>query len=148
MFSFRSMHKIGLAEHTQLADVTDKCAQQPLTAKAFERFGRGAAQLYVVGEVMDKMPRDLQGKRARVEVRDVLRRKFNKGDAVCVWAIGDDAAATIESGDILALWRADCGARADEAEDLAPFDRVRRKCEPPEISKFRKSRNRPRPRRF
>jgi hypothetical protein len=54
--------------------------------------------LVTVAEIIDKLPRDLQGKRARNEVRDVLRRKFDgiankdpirpdgkKGDAVRVW---------------------------------------------------------------
>ncbi|WP_338830438.1 bifunctional DNA primase/polymerase [Bradyrhizobium sp. 27S5] len=89
-------------------------------------------KLVTIAEIIDKLPRDLQSRHARAEVRDVLRRKFNgkavenpirpdgkKGDAVRVWAIGPDAAATI-NGDLLAVWRADHGTRSAataEAED-------------------------------
>jgi hypothetical protein len=92
-------------------------------------------KLVTVAEIMDKLPRYLQGRRSRSEVRDVLRRKFNgiaaespirpdgkKGDQVRVWAIGADAAATAK-GDLLAIWRADRGTRtaaeveAEEAQD-------------------------------
>ena len=97
-------------------------------------------KLVTVAEIIDKLPRDLQSKRVgsvRSEIADVLRRKFNgiwhkdplrpdgkKGDSVRVWAIGDDAAATIKDGDLLAIWRADRGTRAAAAasaeDDFAP----------------------------
>lgn len=84
--------------------------------------------LVTIEEVIAAMPRDLQGKRARSEVRDVLRRKFKgvpnkdairpdgrKGDSVRVWAIGPDASAIIRDGDLLAIWRSDHGTRAAAA---------------------------------
>lgn len=37
--------------------------------------------------------------------------------AVRVWAIGPDAAATIKSADILAIWRADRGNKAQAAAE-------------------------------